>query len=532
MKAAVLVGGMEIEPTTVPGSQVPNSEPSYPRVSEPLRFCAADIGSNSIKMRIVEANEQGARRTLAEVRYPIRLGDSFGTGQISTEAIEQTKLAFREIQTLCQSFGVTRTRAVATSAMREAANAAQLSDAVLQATDIRIDVIRGKEEARLLGYGVRPDMKPGHHNLVIDVGGGSTELIYTRTDLTLASILSLRLGAVRLQQMARYGEQVNKKAFQLLKKTVDDTVENANLPAVARDTSVIGVAGTMRALLDAKHRGATAHDNIFTRDELNELLNSLIGLSPAEMERQFGIDRRRAQIIIPGGLIVAGILELYDLRQVFVSGRGLRDGVLDEMIDAAFGLTHLEETAADSATAIGEKYNYPRDHSLHVTHLAISLFDQLRTLHELPAEWREVLRVGSLLHDVGQFISYSKHHKHSYYIILSEEVTGLSTGQLKAAAAIARYHRKALPSDHHPEYTNLPEPAQHAVSLCAGILRIADGLDRQHRQLVKHVRVANDEKQVTLHVDVEEDAMLEIEAASRKSDLFERAFNRKVKIVG
>src|SRR5262249_45097484 len=142
-----------------------------------------------------------------------------------------------------------------------------------------------------------------------DVGGGSTELIYTRPSLSIASIRSVRLGAVRLQQWENYSAKVTKKEYKNLWDVVQETLEDANLPVVARDTYTIGVGGTMGAILDAVHHGTTETKPSFSAAELNQLLDAMVGKSPEELEEEFGVDRKRGQIIVPGGVVVSGIMD-------------------------------------------------------------------------------------------------------------------------------------------------------------------------------------------------------------------------------
>ncbi|MBX7244334.1 MAG: Ppx/GppA family phosphatase [Candidatus Sumerlaeaceae bacterium] len=490
-----------------------------------IRFCAGDIGSNAIKVRVVEAGG-GLRKTLFEARYPIRLGASaFESGSISREDIEATVSAFQEIAAMCRSFGVDRTRIVATSAVREAVNREELVNAVEKHTGCQIEVIGGTEEARLLAVGMRPDLVDGMHNLIVDVGGGSTELIYTRTDQEIDTMHSMRLGAVRLYQMVKPGAPVSKKEYGLLEVCVQNLLENTHLPVIAKKTQAVGVAGTLRAICDAKNFGSQRPEPEITFKDLEKLIRALRECTVDEMEERFGVDRKRAQIILPGALIVSGLMDLYSLEKITVSGRGLRDGVIEEMIEAA--ATGHKFDAFDYAVRIGDKYNFDRAHGQRVAKLADSLFVQLEPLHRLTEDFRELLGYAALLHDVGQFVNYSRHHKHSYYLILNEEFPGLILPQQQIVATIARYHRKSMPGEKHPEYQILSPTAREVVDKCAAILRIADALDREHRQLVHSVEATISRQAVTFELNSKGPVLLELSAAKKKGEFFEKVFGRK-----
>jgi exopolyphosphatase / guanosine-5'-triphosphate,3'-diphosphate pyrophosphatase len=494
----------------------------------PLRFGAVDIGSNSIKLRVVEIAPDKTRKTLSEARYPVRLGDSFANGRISATAIDATVETFTEVAHLFSGFRVDYHRAVATSAVREAVNRNDLVQAIRSQTGISVEIITGKEEARLLGWGVRPDMQAGAHNLLIDVGGGSTEVIYTRTDLTLSGVASVRLGAVRLRQMLESGARVSKKDALYLRSHIADVLEKSTLPVAARNTHVIGVAGTMRALLDAIHHRHPSMDMEFTRDELRDLIEEMYGLDLEMLEKKLGIEKRRGQIIVPGALIVEGLMELYDISRLSVSPRGLRDGLLDELIASTVEGFLPAYTSADYALAIGDKYEFDRSHAMHVAKLALQLYDQLEQMHKLPPHWRPVLYAASLLHDIGQFINYSRHHKHSYYIILNEELPGLTQPQQQAAAVIARYHRKSFPSEKHPEFAAFSPDVRRCVEICTALLRIAEALDRQHRQLVTSISVASSDNLVKITIRARSEVFLEVSAAEKNAELFSKCLEAKI----
>ena len=489
------------------------------------RVCAGDIGSNAIKVRVVE-DAAGLRKTLCEARYPIRLGSgAFERGLLGSEEIDAAVGAFEEIAAMCRGFGVERTRIVATSAVREATNREEFTGAVEKHTGLAVEVISGLEEARLLAVGVRPDLKPEAHNLIIDIGGGSTEVIYTRTDLEVDTMHSMRLGAVRLHQMVKSGNPVTRKEFDFYRLAVSNMLENYHLPVIARHTHAIGVAGTVGAMLDVKRIRQAGATSVLTHPELRKILHNLRTLTADDMESKLGLERKRAPILIPGGLILDGIMDLYGIAQVGVSYRGLRDGIIEELVSGA-------DTAAaplphEFAMRVGDKYEFDRAHSEHVARLADSLFDSLRPVHSMPDDAREILHFAALLHDIGQFVSYSRHHKHSYYLIGNEELPGLTPDRQQLVATVARYHRKSAPAEKHPEFQALTPQGREIVLKCTALLRIADALDREHRQLIEGIRVAVAPTQVDFHLAAKSRVLLEMSAARKKGELFEKLFGKK-----
>jgi exopolyphosphatase/guanosine-5'-triphosphate,3'-diphosphate pyrophosphatase len=182
------------------------------------------------------------------------------------------------------------------------------------------------------------------------------------------------------------------------------------------------------------------------------------------------------------------------------------------------------------ALALGKRYRFDIAHGRHVAALALSLFDQLQPVHRLSRAERRLLMAAALLHDVGAFISNRGHHKHSLYVINQSELPGLKPGEIRMVANIARYHRKGGPASHHEEFMALAEPDRDRVTKLAALLRLADALDREHRQHVHHVRARTEDRRITLEVEGTGDLLLERWAVQRKANLFEQTFSREVRL--
>ena len=494
------------------------------------RLCAGDIGSNSIKVRVVEFRGP-LRKTLFESRYPIRLGaSSFGGGAVTADDISATVAAFEEASAMARSLGVERSRVVATSALREASNSAQLVEAVRAATGWDIDIISGAEEAHLVARGLHTEMQRDAHNLVIDIGGGSTELITTRVNLEVDGLQSLRLGAVRLAQMIKMSDPPTKRQVGVLEAAVESAMDAGHLPAVPRGSHVIGLAGVVRSILEVKLARGGEANQLVSFKELERMIRAGQEMTHEQMQSTFGIDLRRAQIFLPGAMILRGIMRYYGIARVTVSMGGLRDGLLLEMLDdLTGGLVHSEDVLV---RRIGEKYGFDTAHAEHVTYLASEIFDQLVDLHGLKEEHRKVLRIAAMLHDIGRFISYSSHHKHGHYLVMNEEIPGLLPPDQKLVAALVRYHRKALPSETHPEFAGLSKEARLVLEPLAAMLRLADALDRQHRRLVTGVQLTTKGEKVEMVVSARLPADLELAAVGQKADMFQKVFGRALIVRG
>lgn len=307
----------------------------YRAFSPQLRLCAIDVGSNSIKMRIVEGAPGGTPwQQLAEARYPVRLGNSFRGNLASQGTIAATLEAFVELAGLVQKHRVHRTRVVATSALREMKNASELCDAVRLATGLEIEVISGLEEARLLALGIRPDCKPGVANLIMDVGGGSTELILATAEGRISYTVSLPLGAVRLRRTLPYGDPPTDTDVRKLCTHISETLDEYQVPELPPGSHVIGVAGTVNALVHS-HQNRGGSGSFLRSNDIADITRDIIGRNVGKLVSEWGLDERRAEVILPGALIVQLVMQRFGSSSLVYSVRSLRDGILSEMIQEA-----------------------------------------------------------------------------------------------------------------------------------------------------------------------------------------------------
>ena len=177
---------------------------------------------------------------------------------------------------------------------------------------------------------------------------------------------------------------------------------------------------------------------------------------------------------------------------------------------------------------LAKRSGVPGVHAGRVKDLALSVFDQTHSLHQLTALEREWLEHAAALHDIGLSVAYARHHHHSHYLILHGDLKGFTQDEVELIALVARYHRKAVPGDPHEPFRKLDPWKKPVVEKLAAILRVADALDRTHRGLVKKVRVTLRGKK--LHVALSARAPLDLElwALKKKARLFERTFGVKL----
>jgi exopolyphosphatase/guanosine-5'-triphosphate,3'-diphosphate pyrophosphatase len=296
--------------------------------------------------------------------------------------------------------------------------------------------------------------------------------------------------------------------------------------------SMLAVSADEPEPRDARRMPLSAHATVDVA-AVRALLPKLAAMTPDERRTTFGMRPDRADVIVAAATIVLEIADALRIERIVAPGVGLREGVLDELVEKHFDVWDYggEATAAvESSLRLGRRYHFDEAHGLLVARIAIDLFDQLRPQHRLVERDRLLLQVGALLHDVGDFIRYEGHHRHSQYIIQNSDLVGISPRERGIVAALARYHRKSPPDPSHPGFRELDRDDRSRVRVLSSILRLADALDREHLGKVVAVRVVPEKGKLRLHLTGAVDRQLEEWTVVRKAAMFEEVFDLKVEI--
>jgi exopolyphosphatase / guanosine-5'-triphosphate,3'-diphosphate pyrophosphatase len=506
------------------------------------RFAAIDVGSNAIRLRVVEAISPEQVREVAAERAPVRLGhDVFLTGRLAPSAALDAVDALKGFRDVMKEAGVDGYRAVATSAVREAQNADLLIERAEREAGIKLDVIEGVEEARLVLVAVRHAVRlKGRRALLVDIGGGSVELTLLTDQAPHASV-SLPMGTVRLHEafLDHEGAVSTEQRALLLEYIVRSLGEAEFLPGSKPDL-VVATGGNAEAIA-ALCPAATDDGNGIDAAAMRAMRDEMAGLTPRARRERFGLRGDRADVIVPALFVLTAVAEAAGAAQVVTPGVGLKDGILAELVDRAFRVWDVPGEAAAveaQALALGRKYRFDEAHAKHVAAMALSLFDQCADLHHLGPEERSLLKLAALLHDAGDFVGFDAHHKHTYYLITHSDLMGLSPEQKEVVANVARYHRKSLPDLSHPGFRKLDRRLRTVVRKLAALLRVADAFDREHQGKVLDVAVRVTPGRIALRATPnpiaagDRDLSLERWTALRKADLMEEVFGCEVKVDG
>ncbi len=507
----------------------------------PVRLAAMDVGTNSIRLLVAEVHPDGTYRVLDDEREPIRLGRGLGaSGMLEPMGIDRAADALARMARIAEGYGVHATRAIGTSACREAANTDELVRLTRERAGIDLEVISAEEEARLafLSASHSFDLRtqPG---AVIDIGGGSTEVILS-TGGVIQTVYTLPLGAVRMTEQFGGPGPASGERFGAMRKFIRRTIRaNIGDPPLTPQVA-IGSGGTFTTLAGILIRRGSGGPSLFdrgvggyetTRSDVRHVLDHLRALPIAERAHVPGLAAERADIFVAGLTIAERLLKHLGINVLRVHERGVRDGLILSMAGSCFpGLSGIDRRNPMRAVRrFAEACRYEQAHSEHVTRLALSLFDQLARQAGGREPWsgpagRRLLEAAAVLHDVGYLVNYSRHHKHSYHLIIHSDIAGFTAREIAIIANVARYHRRAEPRSRHDGFAALARDDRELVRRLAAILRLADGLDRTHTQSTRAVTVRNREGVAGIIVEATGDAATDIWGAERKNGLFKKTF--------
>lgn len=504
-------------------------------------IAALDVGTNSFHLVVARDTPNGFQVLTREKRN-VRLGEGGGDMKcLSEDAMKRGIETLHHMKKVADAHNASIV-AVATSAVREASNSAEFVARAAAKTGINIEVISGVEEARLIHAGVQQALPLSDVTaLLIDIGGGSTEV--TIADHGIETFVrSFKLGAVRLTNRFFAGTAVHPAAPLGCQAFIQSLIEpvSRDIRDAQHDIAVVtsGTAETLARMCWLAERGELPHvmnGATFSASELHRITEQLISAPNPQARLNIpGLDSNRADIIVAGALILDTMARSFGITTFTFCDYALREGVLLEASRRAHPEFHgeLRDIAIQSAMRLARRCSPDMTHNIHVAQLATKIFDEIGNIHPLNPRHRVFLEAAALMANCGLVISHSKHHLHSYYIIRNADLIGFNEHELEIVAQVARYHRKSEPKMSHEQYGALSDEDRHTVSLLAGILRVAIGLDRTHDGRCTDVTLKekNDSLRLKLYGNDNVDLSLNTYATKERIDLLERTLNLPIEV--
>lgn len=503
------------------------------------RLAAIDIGTNSIRCIVVEMDPTGKFRVLDDEKATVRLGEGIARDNaISAAAWQRTMDALVRMKKIIDGYGVKGVEAVATSAVRRAANGDAFVSAVAETVGLEVAVISGEEEAELAMLSALHNFDmAGKRFTMADIGGGSVEVV-TALGNHIEEIYSLDLGAVVLTEKFITADPVRKGDYLKLRRHIRKTLKAECIDSLPPGQCLIGSGGTMTSIAAMvmamrKEEYGSAHGYEVLRSEVVHLLAMLLRKDLKGRKSVPGLNPDRADIIVAGVTVVDELMEFFGANLLKINERGLREGLIlkalrkYDLIPEGGRVRSWRESVLEFARSC----HFDEEHSAQVARLSLEIFDAVAPFFKLSEKERQMLEAAALLHDVGYLISYAGHHKHTYHLIRHADLFGFTPREREIIANVARYHRKALPKKKHETFARLSPADKVRVSQLGGILRLADGLDRRRNNVVIALECSLSPATFMVTLKGGDDLSVELFGGKTKGDLFEAAFARKLMLV-
>lgn len=501
-----------------------------------------EIGSTAIRLLVVQIFPDNSWETVDKAGLAIPLGrDVFSDGNISRESLLQCLFILNRFREVMDNWGIPdgQITVVATSAIREAKNRDSVLDRIAVKTGFRVRVIDGIEEIHLLYLVVSNALKNSHthrskvNSLIMDVGGGSTEILLLKNGKMVATH-SFSIGTVVIDQQMKAFKGTMQDMNRLLEEYAKTTAEKLNNELrLDLIKELIAIGSDIRLAAHSVGVQADEYHAKIKRADFVNFVEKIAGLSPEEIVHRYGISYNEAESLLPGLSIYQFFLNRIGGDDILVPYQSIREGVILSILNETEepSYSNFYDQTVSSAMTLAEKFHCDKKHAAYVTRMALFLFDSLQGELGLNRRARMLLEISAILHDIGSFIGETMHHLHGEYIVLHSEIFGLSREDLCLVANIVRYHRGDHPAQDHPGYASLPRDDRTMILKLSALLRIADALDCRHSQHIPEYTVELTPETLFLHPVGAHDTTMEKFALEKKGGLFEQVFGYTLTIV-
>ena len=498
-------------------------------------FAAIDIGSYDLEMKIFEMSGKGGMKQVDDIRYRLDLGsDTYAEGKVSYEAVNELCGILKEFQNIMRSYKVSDYKAYGTSAVRETKNTKILLDQIRQRTGIRIDVLSNSEQ-RFMDYKSIASRTEDFDKImekgtaIVDIGGGSIQISLFEKG-SLISTQNMRLGVLRLQERLTHLDAASSKVEGLI-----DEIATAQLSVFkkmylkdCRIENIIVVDDYLSVIL--QNPAITGErPGMIDADQYMSFLESVQSRTLLEIAGTLNIPRENALLLFISAVLVKRIVKMMDASHLWVPGVTLCDGIAYEYAEQhkIFKVEHdFERDILSSAENISKRYMGSKKRGETLERIALTIFDSMKRIHGLGKRERLLLQLAARLHDCGKYISMVNLGECSYNIIMSTEIIGLSHKEREIVANVVKYNHLPFVYYYNADGRSLlDEDAYLVVAKLTALLRVANGLDRSHKQKFKDVKTVVKDGQLVIQVDTAADITLERGLFTRRADFFEEVYS-------
>ena len=501
--------------------------------NSPEPVAAIEIGSTGIRLLIASIDETGSVNVLDRAGKPSRIGrDVFTTGSIGRDAIRESVAVLLSFRELLNGYGIEpdRTKVIATSALREAANRDTFLDRVQLQTGFKIRVVEDIEENHLMYLAVQQALQDErkllsrNNAMVLEVGGGTTEIMLLRRGKMVSSH-SLHIGTLRLEEQMREAGA----SKQYLQEYLESNIKNAcdlmteDIPLETIKSFIVVGSDARLAAYYVSGKNYEGY-SLLDRAGFMAFASSAAAMSVEDLIATYHLPWAEAEGLGPGLMIESLFLARTGAEELIIPKVSIREGLLlaeSKGLDPAVE-EELRRQIVASAQALGKRFHYDEAHAHNVASLSVRLFDSTAEEHGMKRHERLLLETAAFLHDIGTYIRSSGHHRHGEYIVSNSEIFG-SKERHQHHINVVRYIGGG-PSPAHVNYISLPREDRITVMKLSAILRVADALDRNHTGRMYDARFEKNGDRLIIRSARNLDFSLERLSLADKGDLFEDVF--------
>lgn len=495
------------------------------------RIGVIDIGSNSVRLTLAEVENSGYFRIIDELKEYIRLGsDLFSCSILSEEKINLTISSIKAFKSMCLSCGASKIMLIGAESIRQAVTEVNLQELIKDQLDLNLRLLSNEEEIHYNFLGAKNSLYV-EDSLLLDINGNNTHVCWIRNN-DIYKEVTLPFGYVTLTSMFELEDMVT---FENNSKCIEYIRENlSNIEWIRKNKfhSLIGVGGSFRNLGKVDRRRKRypidiVHNYVLYDYDIEEISHMLKSKNLRQRKKIEGLSPARADIIVASSNIIKQLLKFTETSEVIICGRGLREGLIYEYVTDTF---HNDSDILDiSLRGIMDTLNINIPHAENVYRLSNTLFEELRPLHHLKDNFKNILKTSSLLHDCGISIRYYDHHIHSFYIILNSHINGLTHKEILLSALCAAYHRNNSFQAPLAKYSSIINKLDlKHIEYIGVILKLAEGLDRGLTGHVKDLSLIIDKDTVKLKLYSDFDLELEMRQAKRSVKSFFEVYNKEL----
>lgn len=477
-----------------------------------------DLGSNSVRLIIILIQKGKHYKLIEQEKEMVRLGENlYEDNLLKEEAMERTLKTLRLFRDLIESQGAENVILTATAAVRNANNKDVFLEKIKNEFGWDFQVISGEREAYLGYLGVINTINEKNF-YIADIGGGSTEISLVE-NRKLVNSISLNYGSVTLENNE-----------ELLSKILAEIhwLKKPGLP-------LVGLGGTIRSFAKIYKKNSSypvdkLHNLEISLDDAKKTIDIVIKKKVEDLHKVNGLDKSRTDIIIPGLKIFNSIIKVCKTNKIIISGNGLREGLFFEYLLRDKKEPIFKDVRHKSIKNLMYNYEVNKKHVKNVKKIAGDLFNSTLSLHGIPEDNLKYLEYAASLHDLGIYIDYYSHHRHSGYLIMNSSLDGFNHKELIILSSLAGKHRNKSYKVDFTRFRNLISKEDiHLITVLSLLLRIAENLDRREEGRITSL-YKSDEKQgsITISLKSDDDISLEIAAALKSGEDFKKIFGKEL----